>query len=165
MSSSLQSTSDAIRQELEEATYEFKVQYNDRPLSAESYLAESLDAFKHSFKQFAEEFGRPQMHELLKHELDQKLPDTGTSPSMTFHPSIPTLTASLISPRLLLTLFTGTDSWMLPHPRLQSLVLDVWPQQRLPLPFRLTSTLLSATLASLATPSPDRPSWRLPLLF
>ncbi|KAH7266695.1 P-loop containing nucleoside triphosphate hydrolase protein [Fusarium redolens] len=75
MSSSLQSTSDAIRQELEEATYEFKVQYNDRPLSAESYLAESLDAFKHSFKQFAEEFGRPQMHELLKHELDQKVLD------------------------------------------------------------------------------------------
>lgn len=75
MSASLQSTSNAIRQELEEATYEFKVQYNDRPLSAESYLAESLDAFKHSFKQFAEEFGRPQMHELLKNELDQKVLD------------------------------------------------------------------------------------------
>ena len=75
MSSSLQSTSDAIKQELEEATYEFKVQYNDRPLSAESYLAESLDAFKHSFKQFTEEFGRPQMHELLKSELDQKVLD------------------------------------------------------------------------------------------
>lgn len=75
MSASLQGTSNAIRQELEEATYEFKVQYNDRPLSAESYLAESLDAFKHSFKQFAEEFGRPQMHELLKNELDQRVLD------------------------------------------------------------------------------------------
>lgn len=75
MSSSLQTTSDAIRQELEEATYEFKVQYNDRPLSAESYMAESLDAFKHSFKQLTEEFGRPQMHELLKNELDQKVLD------------------------------------------------------------------------------------------
>lgn len=75
MSASLQSTSDAIRQELEEATYEFKVQYNDRPLSAESYLAESLDAFKHSFKQFAEGFGRPQMQELLKNELDQRVLD------------------------------------------------------------------------------------------
>jgi hypothetical protein len=75
MSASLQSTSDAIKQELEEATYEFKVQYNDRPLSAESYLAESLDSFKHSFKQFAEEFGRPQMHQLLKSELDQKVLD------------------------------------------------------------------------------------------
>ncbi|KAF2999950.1 hypothetical protein G7054_g5935 [Neopestalotiopsis clavispora] len=75
MSASLQSTSDAIQQELEEATYEFKVQYNDRPLSAESYLAESLDAFKHSFKQFANDFGRPQMHELLKNELDQRVLD------------------------------------------------------------------------------------------
>ncbi|CAK7206959.1 mitochondrial dynamin GTPase Msp1 [Sporothrix eucalyptigena] len=75
MSASLQGTTDAIRQELEEATYEFKVQYNDRPLSAESYLAESLDAFKHSFKQFAEEFGRPQMLQLLKRELDQRVLD------------------------------------------------------------------------------------------
>ena len=75
MSASLSSTSDAIKQELEEAAYEFKVQYNDRPLSAESYLAESLDAFKHSFKQFAEEFGRPQMQEILRTSLDQKVLD------------------------------------------------------------------------------------------
>lgn len=75
MSASLQSTHDAIKQELEEATYEFKVQYNDRPLSAESYLAESLDAFKHSFKQFTTEFGRPQMQEILKAELDQRVLD------------------------------------------------------------------------------------------
>lgn len=75
MASSLQGTSDAIHQELEEATYEFKVQYNDRPLSAESYLAESLDAFKHSFKAFAESFGRPQVRELLKAELNQRVLD------------------------------------------------------------------------------------------
>jgi GTP-binding protein EngB required for normal cell division len=75
MAASLQSTSAAIHQELEEATYEFKVQYNDRPLSAESYLAESLDAFKHSFKEFAESFGRPQVREMLKQELDQRVLD------------------------------------------------------------------------------------------
>ena len=75
MAASLQGTSEAIHQELEEATYEFKVQYNDRPLSAESYLAESLDAFKHSFKEFAESFGRPQVRELLKEELDQRVLD------------------------------------------------------------------------------------------
>jgi hypothetical protein len=34
-----------------------------------------LDAFKHSFKQFTEEFGRPQMQELLKKELDQRVLD------------------------------------------------------------------------------------------
>ncbi|KAE8447242.1 hypothetical protein EG329_010936 [Mollisiaceae sp. DMI_Dod_QoI] len=75
MAASLQTTGDAIRQELEEATYEFKVQYNDRPLSAESYLAESLDAFKHSFKEFTESFGRPQVREMLKEELDQRVLD------------------------------------------------------------------------------------------
>ena len=75
MASSLQGTSDAIHLELEEATYEFKVQYNDRPLSAESYLAESLDAFKHSFKEFTESFGRPQVRELLKEQLDQRVLD------------------------------------------------------------------------------------------
>lgn len=75
MARSLAGTRDAISQELEEATYEFKVQYNDRPLSAQSYLAESLDSFKHSFKEFAESFGRPQVRELLKNELDQRVMD------------------------------------------------------------------------------------------
>lgn len=75
MASSLAGTRDAISQELEEALYEFKVQYNDRPLSAESYLAESLDSFKHSFKAFAEGFGRPQVREMLKNELDQRVMD------------------------------------------------------------------------------------------
>jgi GTP-binding protein EngB required for normal cell division len=73
MAASLKTTSEAIQSELAEATYEFKVQYNDRPLSAESYLAESLDAFKHSFRQFSERFGREQVRELLKHELDQQV--------------------------------------------------------------------------------------------
>ncbi|KAJ9634462.1 mitochondrial dynamin GTPase Msp1 [Knufia peltigerae] len=75
MAGSLATTRDAIIQELEEATYEFKVQYNDRPLSAESYLAESLDSFKHSFKEFSEQFGRPQVRMLLKEVLDQKVMD------------------------------------------------------------------------------------------
>lgn len=75
MAGSLQTVSTAIAQELEEVTYEFKVQYNDRPLSAESYLAESLDGFKHSFKEFSESFGRPQVRELLKEELDQRVLD------------------------------------------------------------------------------------------
>ena len=73
MAASLKTTSEAIQSELAEATYEFKVQYNDRPLSAESYLAESLDAFKHSFRGFTERFGREQVRELLKHELDQQV--------------------------------------------------------------------------------------------
>ncbi|DAA73038.1 TPA_exp: Uncharacterized protein A8136_4963 [Trichophyton benhamiae CBS 112371] len=75
MASNLAGTRDAVSQELEEATYEFKVQYNDRPLSAESYLAESLDSFKRSFKEFSEGFGRPQVRELLKAQLDQRVLD------------------------------------------------------------------------------------------
>ncbi len=75
MASSLGVTRDAIIQELEEATYEFKVQYNDRPLSAESYLAESLDSFKHSFKEFSEHFGRPEVRRMLKETLDQRVMD------------------------------------------------------------------------------------------
>lgn len=73
MAASLKTTSEAIQRELAEATYEYKVQYNERPLSAESYLAESLDGFKHSFRGFTEQFGRPQVRELLKNELDQQV--------------------------------------------------------------------------------------------
>ncbi|KAF2742046.1 hypothetical protein M011DRAFT_497748 [Sporormia fimetaria CBS 119925] len=73
MAASLKTTGEAIQRELAEATYEYKVQYNERPLSAESYLAESLDAFKHSFRGFTEQFGRAQVRELLKHELDQQV--------------------------------------------------------------------------------------------
>lgn len=73
MAASLKTTSEAIQRELAEATYEFKVQYNDRPLSAESYLAESLDAFKHSFKDFSDQFGRPEVREMVKNELDQQV--------------------------------------------------------------------------------------------
>ena len=73
MAASLKTTSEAIQHELENATYEFKVQYNERPISADSYLAESLDAFKHSFRGFSEQFGRQQVRELIKHELDQQV--------------------------------------------------------------------------------------------
>lgn len=73
MGSSLKSTSEAIRQELSEASYEYKVQYNERPLSAETYLAESLDSFKHSFRGFTEGFGREQVRQMVKHELDQQV--------------------------------------------------------------------------------------------
>ncbi|KAL9056781.1 MAG: hypothetical protein Q9162_002752 [Coniocarpon cinnabarinum] len=73
MSASLVGTTSAIHNELAEANYEYKVQYNERPLSAESYLAESLDTFKHSFKSFSEQFGRDEVRRLLKHELDQQV--------------------------------------------------------------------------------------------
>ncbi|CAK3801137.1 msp1, mitochondrial [Lecanosticta acicola] len=73
MSASLKTTSEAIHHELAEASYEFKVQYNERSLSAESYLAESLDAFKHGFKSVSESFGRDEVREIVKNELDQQV--------------------------------------------------------------------------------------------
>lgn len=73
MSASLKTTSEAIHHELAEASYEFKVQYNERSLSAESYLAESLDAFKHGFKRVSESFGREEVREIVKNELDQQV--------------------------------------------------------------------------------------------
>lgn len=73
MSGSLSTTAEAINHELAEASYEFKVQYNERPLSADSYLAESLDAFKHSFKFFSDSFGQDHVRGILKHELNQQV--------------------------------------------------------------------------------------------
>ncbi|KAK4191625.1 P-loop containing nucleoside triphosphate hydrolase protein [Podospora australis] len=75
MSSKLHETTEAIQRELEETTYQFKVQYNEQPLSAESYLAASLDDFKHQFHNFARSFGRAQLQDLLKNALDQKVLD------------------------------------------------------------------------------------------
>lgn len=73
MAASLQTTSDAIRMELDEAIYQFKVQYNDRNLTADTYVAETIDKFKHDFKQFSDQFGKQQVKEMLKDELDQKV--------------------------------------------------------------------------------------------
>ena len=75
MSSKLQVTQDTIQRELEETTYQFKVQYNEEPMTAEAYLAASLDDFKHLFHKYASTFGRPQMQELLKEALDQRVLD------------------------------------------------------------------------------------------
>lgn len=75
MSSKLHETTESIQRELEETTYQFKVQYNEQPMSAEAYLAASLDDFKHQFHEFTATFGRPQLQGLLKDALDQKVLD------------------------------------------------------------------------------------------
>ncbi|KAK3685911.1 P-loop containing nucleoside triphosphate hydrolase protein [Podospora appendiculata] len=75
MSSKLQVTSQDIRRELEETTYQFKIQYSEQPMTAEAYLAGSLDDFKHLFRKFTSGFQRPQMQDLLKSALDQRMLD------------------------------------------------------------------------------------------
>ncbi|KAF9007642.1 P-loop containing nucleoside triphosphate hydrolase protein [Cyathus striatus] len=75
MASSLHGITNAVQLELEEATYQFKVQYNDRRITAESYVAETMDALKLRFKEFTHQFRRPVVREKLKAMLDDKVMD------------------------------------------------------------------------------------------
>ncbi|KAI9247918.1 P-loop containing nucleoside triphosphate hydrolase protein [Helicostylum pulchrum] len=75
MGRSLYSIVDAVQRELEEARYQFKVQYNDRKVTAESYVAETMDCLKHDFKDFANNFGKPQVRHEVRTMLEQKVLD------------------------------------------------------------------------------------------
>ncbi|ODQ80720.1 hypothetical protein BABINDRAFT_160945 [Babjeviella inositovora NRRL Y-12698] len=73
MAMSLRPTHYAIQQELEEAAYTFKVEFNDRQLTPGTYLANNIDALKLSVKEFSQSFGRNELRSLLKNQLDQKV--------------------------------------------------------------------------------------------
>jgi len=75
MASSLHGITNAVQLELEETQYQFKVQYNDRRISAESYVAETMDALKGRFKEFTTQFRKPQIRAKLKEMLDEKVMD------------------------------------------------------------------------------------------
>ncbi|KIJ52617.1 hypothetical protein M422DRAFT_223248 [Sphaerobolus stellatus SS14] len=75
MASSLHGITNAVQLELEEATYQFKVQYNDRRVTAESYVAETVDALKGRFKDYMHQFSKPQIRAKLKLMLDDKSMD------------------------------------------------------------------------------------------
>lgn len=75
MASSLHGITNAVQLELEEATYQFKVQYNDRRITAESYVAETVDALKARFREYTAQFTRPQLRLKLKQLLDEKVMD------------------------------------------------------------------------------------------
>lgn len=75
MASSLHGISNAVQLELEETSYQFKVKYNDRRISAESYVAETVDALKARFKQHAAAFTKPAIRSKLKTMLDDKTMD------------------------------------------------------------------------------------------
>ncbi|KAJ3573114.1 hypothetical protein NP233_g2639 [Leucocoprinus birnbaumii] len=75
MASSLHGITNAVQLELEEATYQFKVQYNDRRITAESYVAETMDMLKHRFKESTQQFRRPIIRGKLKEMLDDKVMD------------------------------------------------------------------------------------------
>ena len=75
MGSNLHTIANAVQLELEEASYQFKVQYNDRTITAESYVAETMDQLKLRFKDFASSFGKREVRALLKQSLDDKVLD------------------------------------------------------------------------------------------
>jgi len=55
---------DAVQNELEEVRYQYKVQYNDRHITAESYTADIMDTLKHQFKEFSNNFGKAEVREV-----------------------------------------------------------------------------------------------------
>ncbi|KAH9902627.1 P-loop containing nucleoside triphosphate hydrolase protein [Cubamyces lactineus] len=75
MASSLHGITNAVQLELEEAQYQFKVQYNDRRISAESYVAETMDLLKARFKDYTSQFRKPQIRAKLKEMLEGRVMD------------------------------------------------------------------------------------------
>ena len=75
MASSLHGITNAVQLELEEANYQFKVQYNDRRITAESYVAETMDTLKLRFKECTQYFRRSIIRTKLKAMLDDKVMD------------------------------------------------------------------------------------------
>lgn len=75
MSASLRPTHLAIQRELEETAYRFKVEFNDRPLTPQMYLANNIDMLKLGIKELSQNFSRGELRSLLKNELDQKVLD------------------------------------------------------------------------------------------
>lgn len=73
MSASLRPTHLAIQQELEETAYQFKVEFNDRPLTPQMYLANNIDLLKVATKELSRRFSRNELRALLKSELDQRV--------------------------------------------------------------------------------------------
>ncbi|KAJ1340268.1 hypothetical protein BSLG_005154 [Batrachochytrium salamandrivorans] len=72
MGRSLHSIVDACQTELDNSRYEFKVHYNDRSITPESYVAESMDVLKQISKILLE-FGKPQLREQVRTMLEDKL--------------------------------------------------------------------------------------------
>lgn len=75
MAASLRPTHLAIQQELEETSYQFKVEFNDRPLTPEMYLANNIDMLKLGTKDLSHHFSRNELKAILKNALDQKVLD------------------------------------------------------------------------------------------
>lgn len=75
MSNALEPTSMLIQQELDDTSYLFKVEFNDRQLTPKSYLLNNIDVLKLGIKEFQEKFHRNELKSILKADLDQRVLD------------------------------------------------------------------------------------------
>ncbi|KAI9297897.1 hypothetical protein K502DRAFT_287278 [Neoconidiobolus thromboides FSU 785] len=75
MSKNIERLYEQVLVELEEVRYQYKVEYNDRLITAESYVADSLDILKHRFKNFANSFGKQQIKDQIQSVMEQKVLD------------------------------------------------------------------------------------------
>jgi hypothetical protein len=75
MGASLHTISNAVALELEEATYQFKVQYNDRNISPESYVAETMDHLKVRINELSQGLSKAQVRAMLRSALDEQVLD------------------------------------------------------------------------------------------
>ncbi|KAF8604176.1 hypothetical protein BDV93DRAFT_532864 [Ceratobasidium sp. AG-I] len=73
LSGELHNITNRVQRGLEESSYQFKVQYNDRRVSAESYVAELMDQLKANFKEASTQFAKPQVRAKLKAMLDDRV--------------------------------------------------------------------------------------------
>ncbi|TIB61684.1 hypothetical protein E3P78_02629 [Wallemia ichthyophaga] len=73
MSDNLQDVSTAVQNELTDASYQFKVEYNDRRMSPESYVAQVVDGLKVGLRDGQLSFSKPQVREKLEGMLSDRV--------------------------------------------------------------------------------------------
>ncbi|KAJ3125281.1 dynamin-like GTPase mgm1 [Nowakowskiella sp. JEL0407] len=73
MSKSLSGIVSAVETELEDARYQFKVHYNDRKISPDTYVTESMDTLKTRFREFSKSFQRPQVRVEIRQMLEKRI--------------------------------------------------------------------------------------------
>ncbi|KNE55318.1 hypothetical protein AMAG_01221 [Allomyces macrogynus ATCC 38327] len=73
LASRLDAVVDQVHHEVATTNYQYKVAYNDRRISAESYLAQAVDALKTRFAVMTREFGKAEVRQAIRVELEQRL--------------------------------------------------------------------------------------------
>lgn len=73
MSASLKGIIQTVQNELEDCKYQFKVHYNDRTITPESYVAECIDVLKSRFKEFTKKFDKPVVKERIRKMLENRM--------------------------------------------------------------------------------------------